>query len=224
MQSAAARAATHRSSRRSGSVQAPRGPGTGAPVDAAVVARVSIERAVVQLDDDVEAGRRERSHDVFARQVQRGCFRVRRRIERGRPRDRGPTRPARRAVEAARRQPIELGIPDEHRLPFGDDLGFEVPVHPIAIDERDAIVDLEAERQAGWPIEVVFARDAVEEIDAVRAAPQPDGRPGIAVDVQRKAPPRGASMREKSLRRDQVPNAIGGLARVPDVDVGPAES
>ena len=112
-----------------------------APVDAAVVARVGVERAIVQLDDHVESGAGEGADDLFAGEVQRRRLGIGGRIERGRPgQGRGRAPRDGRAVISAGRQPIELRIADQRCLLGRDDLRLEVALHPIAVDEGDAVV------------------------------------------------------------------------------------
>ena len=153
--------------------------------------------------------------------MQRGRLRVGRRVEHRLAAVAQSQRGAdRRGVEAAGRQLVELGIADEHRLLGGHDPGAEIAQHPVAIDERDVVVVLEPEREAGRLIEVVLAGDAVKEVDAVRAAAEAGRGPRIGVDVEIEPAPFHLRVGEEPAARHQRRDAIGGLAGVADVHVG----
>src|SRR6185436_17855008 len=98
------------------------------------------------------------------------------------------------------------------------DVGLQVAQHTIAVDEGDGVVILEAEGQALRVVEIVFAGDAMKEVDAVRAAAQPRGGPRVAVDVEIEPLPLDTGMGEKTSGWNQRTDAVLVLAGIPERD------
>src|SRR5207249_11663460 len=90
-----------------------------------------------------------------------------------------------------------------------------VALKTVAVDERDGVVPREIHRQAVGTIEVVLAGDAVEEGDAMRAAAEVGGGPGVGVQVEMEASPLDIRPRAEALRANQRADAIRMLAREP---------
>ena len=118
------------------------------PVDAVVVARIGIERPIVQLDDYRQPGVRQGADDGFTREVKRRRRRVGWRVQDGRAlRLQAQRSPDRITGPSAVCEPIELWIADERRLRGRDDAGSEIARHAVAVDERHAVVQLVSHRQ-----------------------------------------------------------------------------
>ena len=118
------------------------------PVDAAVELGIGdVERAIVELDDHVQAGGDEVVHDCLAGKVQRRRRRPGRRVQRRRTRwieAQAGADPSR--IVLAVHQRIDFRIADEHRGVARDDAAVEIAAHPIGIDEGDAVELAES----GW--------------------------------------------------------------------------